>query len=136
MLMLGPRLRQSKLGWGGSAPPLAQDRGAQSLKRGFKAGIRNLRDTCGQLSGLLGSERPARRRSAPDPLRYRSLNQRESRHGAIAEKAIDALEDLRLAVLHREGRCGADPELEDAILAAPGGEAQLHRQCFACELLA
>src|SRR5437868_3364966 len=136
MLMLGLRLRQSKLGSQGSARPLGQDCRAEPLQRGFEVGISDLRDASSQMSGLLGRERPARRRSAWVPLRYRSLNQRESRHGAIAEKSIDALEYLWLAVLHRESRCGTDPKLEHAILAAAGGKAQFHRQRFTRELVA
>src|SRR5581483_11222298 len=103
------------------AAPVGENCGAEPLQSRFQTGIRDLRDALRQRGSLGRGQRPLRT-DRGSPLRQWSLHEGESRNGAVAEEAIDTLEDLRLAVLDRERCAGTDAQLQHAVAAAALGK--------------
>src|ERR1700687_2924760 len=124
MLMLGRLFSHCKQAHRDSS--LADDGAAKAGKRGPQSGVGDAVETAVERLALCRIERPRHGLWRPVQKLRRTLDEGEADHRAIAEIAVDALEQDRLAVLdlERQRRCDAQPQGPIPALAARKGELQ------------
>src|SRR5260221_891115 len=115
---------------------LANDGAAEASKRGTQLGIGDVVEAAVEGLALRRLERPQRRRRRALLRRRSALDEGEADHRAIAEIAVDALEQHRLAVLDLKREGGGDAQPQGAVPPFAAREGQLDRPAMPRQLLA
>src|SRR5665213_197349 len=139
--MLGPVIRQFKQSTAfesriPSGFARAEDLLPQAFERVAQRVVFNPGQALIERRMLRRVERARRGGGAPRVARQRPLHQSEAGHRAVAEKSVDALENLRLTVLRDQSEGGLDARAQRAVLALPPGEAEFLRHEVPRQILA